>query len=78
MWRTVELPDVHHIALILQDGRLVVVDVQIVRSTEDSHNRWEAGRLRLPIHPIPTHKGQKEILTLNFYLTRHPVLRARE
>ncbi len=78
MWRAVELPDVHHIALILQYCRLVVVDVQIVRGTEDSHNRWEAGRLRLPIHPISIHKGQKEILALNFYLTRHPVLRARE
>lgn len=78
MWRAVELPDVHHIALILQDGRLVVVDVQIVRGTEDSHNRRETGRLRLPIHPIPIHKGQKEILMLNFYLTRHPVLRVRE
>lgn len=76
MWRAVELPDVHHIALVLQDGCLVVVDVQIVRSTEDSHNRWKAGRLCLPIHPIPTHKGQEAILKLNFYLTRHPVLRA--
>jgi hypothetical protein len=78
MWRAVELPDVHHIALILQDGRLVVVDIQIVRSTEDSHDRWETGRFRLPIHPIPTHKGQREIPTSNFYITRHLVLRVRE
>ena len=78
MWRAVELSDVHHIALILQDGCLVVVDIQIVRGTEDSHNRWETGRLRLPIHPIPIHKGQKEIRMLNFHLTLHPVLRARE
>ena len=78
MRRAIELPDVHHIALVLQDCRFVVVDVQIVRGTEDSHNRWEAGRLRLPIHPISIHKHQKEILMLGFYLTRHPVLRARE
>ena len=38
MWRAIELPDVHYIALVFQDGRLVVVDIQIVRSTEDSHN----------------------------------------
>lgn len=57
MWRAIELPDVHHIALILQDGRLVVVDIQIVWSTEDSHYRWEARRLRLPIHPITTNEG---------------------
>jgi len=78
MWRAVELPDVHYIALILQHGRLVVVDVQIVRSTEDSHDGWETGRLRLPIHPIPTHKGQKEVTTFILHLTRHLVLRARE
>jgi len=57
MRRAIELPNVHHIALILQDGRLIVVDIQIVWGTEDSHYGWEAGRLRLPIHPIPTKEG---------------------
>jgi hypothetical protein len=55
--RAVELPDVHHVALVLQDGCLVVVDIQVVWSTEDSHDGWEASRLCLPIHPISTNKG---------------------
>ena len=31
---------------------LVVVDVEVIGSAEDSDERWEARRLGFPVHPI--------------------------
>lgn len=53
MRRAVELSDVHHILLVLENGSLVVVDIKIVGCTEDSHDGWETGRLGLAIHAVP-------------------------
>lgn len=53
MRRAVELPNVHYIALVFQDSSFVVVHVEVVRSREDRHDRWEACAFRLPIHAIP-------------------------
>lgn len=53
MRSAVELPNVHDIALVLEHGRFVVVDVEVVGGREDGHDRGEACRFRLAIHAIP-------------------------
>lgn len=52
MGSTIELPDVKDIAFVLEDGRLVVVTVEVMRAREEGHDRWETCRPRLPVHPI--------------------------
>jgi hypothetical protein len=47
-----ELPDVHYVVLVLQDGGLVVVHVQVVRRAEDGHDTGEARGPRLPVHAV--------------------------
>ena len=49
----VELANVHHVVLVLQHGSLVVVDIQIIRGTENCHNTWETGRPSLSVHAVP-------------------------
>lgn len=56
MRSAVELADVHDIAFVFQHCRLVVVDVEIIRSGENGHDRGETSALRLAIHPIPVKK----------------------
>ena len=53
MGRTIELADVHDVALIFEHSCFVIVDVEVVGSGEDGHNRWEACRFGLAIHAIP-------------------------
>ncbi|KAI8035088.1 hypothetical protein M5D96_012181 [Drosophila gunungcola] len=50
--RAVELPDVHHVVLVLQHRRLVVVHVEIVGRREDGDQRGEAGGLALAVHAV--------------------------
>ena len=52
MRRAIELANVHHIVLVLQDRSFVVVDIEIVGGTEDGHDTWEACRPRLSVHPV--------------------------
>ena len=52
MWGSVELPDVEYIALVLENGSLVVVYVQVVRSGEEGHHGRETGGPSLPVHAI--------------------------
>ena len=52
MWCAIELPDVHHVVLVLQHSRFVVVDVKVVRGTKDGHDTWEPSRPRLSVHSI--------------------------
>jgi hypothetical protein len=47
-----KLPDVHNIVLVLQNGCLVVVHIQVVRSAEDSHDTWKTSRPSLPVHAV--------------------------
>lgn len=48
----VELPDIHHVVLILEDCSFIVVDVKVVGCAEDGHDTWEACRPRLSVHPV--------------------------
>ncbi len=52
MRRAVELPDVHNIVFIFQYGRLVVINVEVVRRREDGHDTWEPSRPSLTVHPV--------------------------
>lgn len=47
-----ELANVHHVILILQHRCFVIIDVQIVRSTEDGHDARKSSCPRLSIHSI--------------------------
>lgn len=47
-----ELPNVHNIILVLQHGRLVVVNVQVIWSTEDGHDTREASSSCLAVHSV--------------------------
>ena len=49
----VELPNVEHVALVFQDGGLIVVHVEVVGGGEKSHHGWETGCSGLAIHPVP-------------------------
>ena len=52
MWCAIELSDVHHIVLVLQDRGFVVVYVEVIRGAEDGHDTWEACRPSLSVHPV--------------------------
>ena len=52
MWCAVELSDVHHVVLVLQNRGFVVVYVEIVGCAKDGHDTWEACRPSLSVHPI--------------------------
>jgi hypothetical protein len=60
VWHVVELPDAEHVRLVLDHRRLVVIDVQIIRRREQSHDARETSlaTLRymryLSIIPAPT------------------------
>ena len=48
----VELPYVDDVRVVLENGRLVLVDVQIVRSREDRHERRETTLWTLAVHAV--------------------------
>ena len=48
-----ELPDIEDIIFILENSRLVVVNIEIVWAREKCHDSWEACPPRLSIHPVP-------------------------
>ncbi len=50
--RRTKLPNVHHVVLVLQHGRLVVVDIQVIGRAEDGHDARKPRCSRLAIHPI--------------------------
>lgn len=52
MRSAIELPDVKDVTLVLEDSRLVVVTVEVVRAREEGHDGWKTCRPRLPVHPI--------------------------
>ena len=52
MGGAIELPDIKDITLVLEDSRLVVVTIEVVRTREEGHDGWEACRPRLSVHPI--------------------------
>jgi len=54
MWRAVKLSDIHDIILVLQNCGFVVVDVQIIRSRENSHDGRKLGSSSLTVHAITT------------------------
>jgi hypothetical protein len=47
------LSDIHNVVLVFQNSSLVVVDIQVVRGTEDCHNAGESGSPSLSVHAIP-------------------------
>lgn len=53
MRSAVELSDVHNVILVLQHSCLVVVYIQVIRSTEDGHDTGEASGASLAVHAIP-------------------------
>lgn len=67
MWGAVKLPDVHDIALVLENGGLVVVHIKIIWSREDSHNGRESSGLGFAVHAVSAavlinEKGNKRTL----------------
>lgn len=48
----IELPDIHNVVLVLQNGSLVVVDIEIVGGREDGHDTGETSGSRLPVHSV--------------------------
>lgn len=52
MWRAVKLSDIHDVVLILEDCGLVVIDVEVVWSGEDSHDGWESGSAGFSVHAV--------------------------
>ena len=47
-----KLTNVHDVVLVFQNGSLVVVDIQVVWSTEDCHDTREAGGPGLAVHAV--------------------------
>lgn len=52
MGGTIELPDIKDITFILENSRLVVVTIEVVRAREKGHDGWETRGPRLSVHPI--------------------------
>ena len=52
MWCAVKLSDIHDVVLILEDCRLVVIDIEVVGGGEDSHDGWESGGACLSVHAV--------------------------
>jgi hypothetical protein len=52
MRSTIELSDIHDIVLVLEDCSLVVVYIQVIRSTKDGNNGRKASRSGLSVHSI--------------------------
>lgn len=48
----VELTNVHDVGLVLENGSLVRVNVKVVGSGEDGHDRGEASSLGLLVHAV--------------------------
>ena len=48
----IELSDVHHVILVLQNCGFVVVHVEIVRCAEYGHETRDTRRPSLPVHPV--------------------------
>ena len=49
-----ELSDVHYIILVLQNGRFVIVNIQVIRRTEDCHDTGKTSCSCLAIHSVPS------------------------
>ena len=76
MRRGVELSNVEDITFVFQDSRFVVVDIEVVRSREESHDRRETCRPCLSVHAVSSHAVNRTTLaTVISRRTQHPVLR---
>jgi hypothetical protein len=74
----IELPNVHDIALVLENGSLVVVDVKIVGCTEYGHDGRKARCLGFPVHAVSNISNELiGALSGLVTLTQRPVLRER-
>lgn len=65
----VELPDIHHVVLVLQNRGLVVVHIEVVWSAKDGHHTRESCCSSLPVHAVPgilsfvrTNNGEQVVL----------------
>ena len=74
----VELTDVEHIALVLEDGGLVVINIKVVGSREQCHDRRESSRPGLAVHTIAKDANQTRRAGLRKLHTLHPAPRAHE
>lgn len=52
MGSAIELSNVKDVTLVLEDGCLVVVTIEVVRARKEGHDGWETCRPRLSVHPI--------------------------
>ena len=78
MGRTVKLANVHHIVLIFQNGRFVVVHVEIVRSGEYRDQTGKTGALTFLVHAIAKASRPVTSTTRENDITRRLGLRAHE
>ena len=52
MWSTVELPDVHDVALIFENSGFVIVHVEIIGGGKDGHDGGEACAFGFAVHSV--------------------------
>lgn len=52
MRTAVELPNIKHVALVLQNRGFIVVNIQVVRGGEDCHDGGEASGPGLAVHAV--------------------------
>ena len=52
MWRRVELTNVQHVALVLEDSGLVVIHIEVVWRGEEGHDGREASGPGLTVHAV--------------------------
>ena len=53
MWHAVELSDAEHVRLVLDHRRLVVIDIEVIRRGEKSHDARESRLAALSVHAVP-------------------------
>ena len=79
--RSVGLPDAEHVRIVLDHRRLVVIDIEVIRCREMSHDARESRFAALTVHAVPicnSNQPKHQDVGRRIRRTRNPVPHARE
>jgi hypothetical protein len=77
MWSTVELPDVHDVALIFENSGFVIVHVEIIGGGKDGHDGGEACAFRFAVHSVSSRPMSASFDEIKIGHTQHPAPHVR-
>jgi hypothetical protein len=80
VWSTVELPDVHDVALIFENSSFVIVHIEVIGCREDGHDGGKACAFRFAVHAVSVDLCQQlrvRFDEINMSHTQRPALHVR-